>query len=97
MWALALAGVSLWLESPTKRRVTGSITCQGHMPGLQVPSWPQLGHVQGATNQCVSHIDVSLPQPPSSCSLALSKNQRKKHLRVRINNNKKAKGMVVNR
>ena len=37
----------------------------GHVPGLQVPS-PVRGHMGGNQSMFLSHINVSLPPPPSS-------------------------------
>ena len=55
----ALAGVAQCIHQWTSnQRVAGSIpshgTCLGHRPG------PLVGHLQEATDQCFSHISVSL-------------------------------------
>ena len=66
----ALAGRLSWSEHrPIHRKVAGSIPVQGTCLGCRFS--PQSGHVREATNQCLSHVDVSLPPLSSSLLLPL--------------------------
>ena len=65
--SVGLAGVAQWIEcQPANQKVTCSIPCLGHMPGLWARS-PVEGAGEATTHSCFS--------PSLSPSLPLSKNK----------------------
>lgn len=82
-WLWTLAGVVQWLEcQPLDQRVAGSISGQGHIPGLQVWS-PALIGVHAGGNQSMWDTLMFFPLPPSphpSLPSTLSENQLKKNI-----------------
>lgn len=76
----------VWLSGQSVGLSTGSVTSQGLVPGLQVPSLALTGApAVGRRSLCLSHIDVSLFLPLSLKNLARGvTKQTKTHNKKRL-------------